>query len=82
MGRKRVDGDDQPPLHGRDLLTGTVKTIAFNKGFGFLAGADGLEYFFHKSQTPDFDALDRGTPVRFLPGAGPKGPRAESVQLA
>jgi len=67
---------------GRPKLTGTVKTIALGKGFGFLAGDDGTEYFFHKSETPDFEALDRGTAVTFLPGSGPKGPRAEAVQLA
>lgn len=67
---------------GRPVLTGTVKTIALGKGFGFIAAADGTEYFFHQSQTPDFDALDRGVAVRFIPGQGPKGPRAESVVLA
>jgi CspA family cold shock protein len=67
---------------GTSMLNGTVKTIAITKGFGFLAGEDGREYFFHKSETPDFDALDRGVAVTFLPGSGPKGPRAELVQLA
>lgn len=81
MGRRRVDSDDPQPIGGRQLIAGTVKTIALGKGFGFLAGADGVEYFFHQSQTPDFEAMDRGTPVRFIPGTGPKGPRAESVQL-
>ena len=82
MGRKRIDGDDQHPTDGRPMLTGTVKTIALGKGFGFLADANGTEYFFHRSEAPDFDALDRGVAVRFIPGSGPKGPRAESVLLA
>lgn len=59
---------------------GTIKRIT-DKGFGFIAAADGTEYFFHQSAcvgTP-FDALRQGQAVSFTVGQGPKGPRAEDV---
>jgi CspA family cold shock protein len=60
--------------------TGTIKRIT-DKGFGFIAAPDGMEYFFHQSactQTP-FDSLREGDNVTFSVGQGPKGPRAENV---
>jgi CspA family cold shock protein len=60
---------------------GTIKRIT-DKGFGFIATADGMEYFFHHSactSTP-FDQLREGQSVSFTVGQGPKGPRAENVQ--
>ena len=61
--------------------TGTIKQLT-NKGFGFIAGPDGKEYFFHQSAcigTP-FDQLREGQTVTMTVGQGPKGPRAENVQ--
>jgi CspA family cold shock protein len=60
---------------------GTIKRIT-DKGFGFIAAPDGVEYFFHQSactSTP-FDALREGQNVSFTIGQGPKGPRAENVK--
>jgi CspA family cold shock protein len=59
---------------------GTIKRIT-DKGFGFIAAADGTEYFFHQSactSTP-FDSLPEGDSVTFTVGQGPQGPRAETV---
>jgi len=59
---------------------GTIKRLT-NKGFGFIAAPDGVEYFFHQSactKTP-FDSLREGDQVSFTVGQGPKGPRAENV---
>jgi cold shock CspA family protein len=66
-----------------ESLTGTIKNVNAIKGFGFILGSDGVEYFFHRSASTDFQDLVRGTPVRFVPvpGGGPKGPRAERVEL-
>ena len=53
-----------------------------DKGFGFIAGPDGTEYFFHQSAcigTP-FDQLQEGQTVTMTAGQGPKGPRAEDVK--
>ncbi len=61
--------------------TGTIKQLT-NKGFGFIAGPDGTEYFFHQSAcigTP-FDQLREGQTVTMTVGQGPNGPRAENVQ--
>jgi CspA family cold shock protein len=59
---------------------GTIKRIT-DKGFGFIATPEGVEYFFHQSactSTP-FDSMREGENVTFTIGQGPKGPRAENV---
>jgi CspA family cold shock protein len=64
--------------------TGTIKRLIRDKGFGFVAGPDGNEYFFHQSActaTP-FQDLREGQAVTFDKGQGPKGPRAENVRPA
>jgi CspA family cold shock protein len=60
---------------------GTIKRLIADKGFGFVAGPDGSEYFFHQSacQGVRFDQLREGQAVTFQAGQGPKGPRAEQV---
>jgi CspA family cold shock protein len=65
------------------MATGTIKTLT-TKGFGFIAGPDGKEYFFHQSACAGerFDSLREGQAVTFDVGQGPKGPRAENVKLA
>ena len=61
---------------------GTIKTLT-DKGFGFIAAADGTEYFFHQSACTGtrFDELREGQSVSFTIGQGPKGPRAENVSV-
>jgi len=65
-------------------MTGTIKRLVSDKGFGFVAAGDGNEYFFHQSACNGvrFDELREGQSVSFAKGQGPKGPRAENVQLA
>ena len=65
-------------------INGTVKRLVRDKGFGFVAAADGNEYFFHQSACSQtaFDDLREGQAVTFDRGQGPKGPRAENVKLA
>ena len=64
-------------------MDGTIKRLVSDKGFGFVAAADGNEYFFHQSAVADggFDQLREGQAVTFNTGQGPKGPRAENVRL-
>jgi CspA family cold shock protein len=60
---------------------GTVKRLLMDKGFGFLADPNGVEYFFHSSAcTFDFEQLQVGDALTFVPSSGPKGPRAEAVE--
>ena len=61
---------------------GTIKRLVSDKGFGFVAAADGQEYFFHQSAVAggQFDQLREGQAVTFDTGQGPKGPRAENVR--
>ena len=61
---------------------GTIKRVT-EKGFGFIATAEGVEYFFHQSACDGmaFDELREGQSVSFTVGQGPKGPRAENVKM-
>lgn len=63
-------------------MTGTIRTIRADKGFGFIKDAAGKEYFFHKSavQGEELENLREGESVQFDLGEGPKGPRAENVR--
>ena len=63
-------------------MTGTIKTLRAEKGFGFITDATGKEFFFHQSaiQGEGIDMLREGDSVEFDVGQGPKGPRAENVR--
>jgi len=65
-------------------INGTIKRLVSDKGFGFVAAEDGSEYFFHQSACTNtrFDDLREGQAVTFDRGQGPKGPRAENVNVA
>ena len=65
-------------------MTGIIKRLVSDKGFGFIAAPDGTEDFFHPSacvQTT-FDQLRENQAVTFDVGHGPKGPRGENVRPA
>jgi CspA family cold shock protein len=70
--------------HHMAAMIGTIKRLVSDKGFGFILASDGNEYFFHNSACGQtrFDDLREGQPVTFERGQGPKGPRAEHVQVA
>ena len=63
-------------------MEGTVKKVIRDRGFGFLAAADGREIFFHRSalEGTEFDALAEGDGVVFNVESGPKGPRAANLR--
>ena len=65
-------------------IKGTIKRLVTDKGFGFIAAGDGVEYFFHQSAVTGtgFDQLREGQSVMFDVGKGPKGPRGENVRPA
>jgi len=65
------------------MSTGTIKKVVYERGFGFIAGEDGKEYFFHRSGVEDsvnFDSLTGGQQVTFQLEQSPKGPRANRVR--
>jgi CspA family cold shock protein len=67
------------------VTNGTVKRVISERGFGFIVGEDGKEYFFHRdglSSSVDFDRLVGGEKVSFETESGPKGERAVRVQAA
>lgn len=69
----------------RIVASGTVKKLVSERGFGFITGEDGKDYFFHRDgveQPLDFDRLVGGEKVSFEVQAGPRGPRAVKVQAA
>ena len=68
---------------GAQLMTGTIKNVVQDKGFGFILVDGGTEeYFFHHSACikVKFDTLQRGARVQFVAGSGLKGPRAEQIE--
>ena len=60
------------------MSTGTIKRIT-DKGFGFIAAADGTEYFFHQSACTRAVRLMRQARAEFTIGQGPKGQRADNI---
>lgn len=66
-------------------MTGTVKRVVRDRGFGFVRGEDGNERFFHRSGMAagvDFDNLREGQRVTFVDESSPKGPRAAQINPA
>jgi CspA family cold shock protein len=65
------------------MSQGTIKKVILDKGFGFIEGERG-DLFFHSSSVvgTTIEALRVGQAVTYEEGRGPKGPRAENVQLA
>ncbi len=61
---------------------GTIKKLVADKGFGFISGERG-ELFFHHSALSGarIEELRVGQTVTYREGRGPKGPRAEDVQI-
>jgi len=64
-------------------MTGRIKNVNKEKGFGFILGEDGKEYFMHRSalKNAQFEALERGQDVTFEETEGQKGPRAEDIYI-
>ena len=60
-------------------MKGTVKFFNGMKGFGFIAGEDGKEYFVHKSGLKEGVTLNENDAVTFDVEEGDKGPKAANV---
>jgi cold shock CspA family protein/ribosome-associated translation inhibitor RaiA len=62
---------------------GTISKLFPDRGYGFIATADGREVYFHRNSvlTPGFDEVKVGSRVRFAEEQGAQGPQASSVTL-
>lgn len=63
-------------------MRGHIKTIVEDRGFGFITGEDGNDYFFHHSNMvprDEFTKLKKKDRVTFEDGDGEKGLYAEQV---
>lgn len=70
------------PAAQEAMVTGKIRTLRADKGFGFIKDDTGKEYFFHQSAVygEGLENLREGDSVEFDVGEGPKGPRAENVR--
>jgi CspA family cold shock protein len=66
------------------MSNGTVKWFKDDKGYGFIAGEDGVEVFVHFSaiQGEGFKSLAEGQKVTYDVQQGPKGLQAANVRPA
>ena len=60
-------------------MKGKVKFFNDKKGFGFIAGEDGKEYFVHMSGLVGEIRIKEGDSVTFEVEQGDKGPKAVKV---
>lgn len=63
-------------------MKGKVKFFNETKGFGFLSGDDGKDYFVHSTGLVGASTLTVGEEVTFEVEKGPKGDRAVKVHKA
>ena len=60
-------------------MKGNVKFFNETKGFGFISGDDGNEYFVHSTGLNQGVSISEGDSVTFEIEQGDKGPKASKV---
>ena len=60
-------------------MEGTVKFFNEQKGFGFISGEDGKEYFVHLSGLAEGTSLQENDSVTFEVEEGDRGPKAVNI---
>jgi cold shock protein len=75
-------GEHQTPEIGEAYMTGTIRTLRVDKGFGFIKCEAGQDYFFHQTAIYGEGIADlrEGDGVEFEVTDSPKGPRAIDVK--
>ena len=63
-------------------LFGQITMMESSRGFFFIAGDNGTDYFAHMSGARAFKSLRMHDRVSFVPVSAAKGPRAEDVCIA
>jgi len=61
-------------------MKGTVKWFNAQKGFGFIAGDDGTDYFVHVSQVPTGEILKENQEVVFDAAQTDRGAQAKNLR--
>ena len=62
-------------------MEGTVKWFNRKKGFGFIQGEDGKDYFVHNTALPQDVILNENDAVTFEPVETDRGKQAQNVVL-
>ncbi len=66
-------------------MRGTIRIVKLDEGYGFIHGADGIDYFFHRTglqqTTRPFRQLEQRLEVEFTGIEAEKGPRAIEVRI-
>ena len=62
-------------------MEGTVKWFNADKGFGFIEGEDGEDYFVHHSALDEGTNLNENDKVTFEPAETDRGKQAQGVKL-
>jgi len=63
-------------------MEGKVKWFNERKGYGFIEGEDGEDYFCHYTAIEEGGYLNDGDAVTFEPAEGDRGKKAEKVKKA
>jgi CspA family cold shock protein len=66
-------------MNGGEKMKGTVKFFNNMKGYGFIAGEDGKEYFVHQTGLKEGVSLNEEDSVEFEVEKGDRGPKAVNV---
>lgn len=61
-------------------MEGTIKWFNDLKGYGFIEGSDGKDYFLHHSSIEGGASVYEGDAVSFEATEGDRGPKAEKVE--
>jgi CspA family cold shock protein len=62
-------------------MEGTVKWFNIRKGFGFINGDDGEDYFVHYTSVPKGTFIRENDRVSFEPAKGERGKQAKNIVL-
>jgi len=68
-------------FRGKVKMNGKIKWYNYKKGFGFIVGEDGKEYFIHYSQVPQGTKLYEEDAITFDAVDTDKGVQAQNLQV-